>query len=85
MAIKNSVSNDFLATLVVLTFSVAAYPESIFLEHFRSTKCELAKVMNQQTCFQELLQHKDQAIKSLERKAGASHMNGSLKKDSKTR
>ena len=58
---------------------------SIFLERFRSTKCELAKVMNQQTCFQELLQHKDQAIKSLERKAGASHMNGSLKKDSKTR
>ena len=56
---------------------------SLFI--LRSTKCELAKVMNQQTCYQELIQQKDQTIRGLERKASTSHMNGSLKKEAKTR
>ncbi|KAL4219569.1 hypothetical protein ACF0H5_022143 [Mactra antiquata] len=34
-----------------------------------STKCELAKVMNRQTCYQELLIQKDDTIKLLEQKS----------------
>ncbi|XP_052789974.1 uncharacterized protein LOC128224223 isoform X2 [Mya arenaria] len=43
-----------------------------------STKCELAKVLNRQTCFQELLYHREDTIKHLEQQqqngdAGTKH------------
>ena len=41
--------------------------------HYRSTKCELAKVMNRQTCYQELLQQKEDTIKHMAEHSGDSH------------
>lgn len=36
----------------------------------RTSKCELAKVMNRQTCFQEILKQKDEIILDLDEKLG---------------
>jgi len=43
---------------------------------YSSTKCELAKAMNRQTCYQEILLQKEGTIKSLEGQQQQQQQNG---------
>ena len=52
---------------------------------FSATKCELAKVLNRQTGYQELLHHKDETIKRLEVDTGKEVPEGARKVNKKIR